>query len=197
MGLNPDVPSFEVSPDIATPSSTYRDRMNMAMLFMNQVNRCSLAAMNPDPSLFEVATRILHNMLPAPCYQDVLDNSDKYNLTTSQLIFTNYCGVDQGHKNAPLMQNKEEFYGGFSDEKHEVVRDEDGVIDWDDPNIISPKKVTRTDTDYELLFAEIQHVAEKAGLTWKSEDVGKAHDTNARNAPRIPKILDSEVGSDE
>ena len=110
---------------------------------------------------FDYASSVIQklNNLPIRWRTWVEEQDDSY--TETKRIFESEapCGTPIGSETNPCLK----------DPTKPVLRDEDGAIDWDDPNILSPHVFYEDNVDYTKLDAIIMNAFEYAGLTY-SED---------------------------
>ena len=138
-----------------------RDRVPMPRSVYLQIERCNMTISGVDTAIFEANVRGLLTLIPSHKHKDVMDKSDEYNVTFEEHVFQDHCGIQMGSVAFPLMR---ENANGVP---YVVKRDDEDRIIWDDPNIISPQLVSRTETDYEELYKVIIGSLESANITWK------------------------------
>lgn len=165
-----------------------RDRVPMPQSVYLQIERCNMSISNIDESIFEANVRALLAMLPITKKDEVLRRSGDYNKDITGWTYESACGHNIGNPENPVTW----------DDKP-PKRDEYGRIEWDDPNIYSPKPVTSTETDYEALYNVILNALQEASITWRTDDryavMGKVIKTQVPDSIRdkIAKIVGLEI----
>lgn len=127
-----------------------RGQLSIEDLVRRQIDRCNISMSGPDPSVFEANVRALMTMLPSNKYQQILSAADEYNSEIHDWQYEQWCGINMGTPDDPITTD-----GGKPKE------------DWS--NVISPKPVSRVETDYEKLYEVILRTFEAVGLTWRVE----------------------------
>jgi len=159
-----------------------RDRVPMPRSVYLQIERCNSTISGADEAIFESNVRALLTLIPKHKKEQVLDRDTEYNNTFTEFVYNEYCGVRQGSEAFPFMHEDE--HG----EPYKVKRDENNNIDWDDPNIISPRLSSRTETDYEKLYHVIVNALESANITWKIQrktaEMGRVNKKEVSDAVR-------------
>lgn len=157
----------------------FREKLDVASVFMRQLERVHIAASHHDPTLFEENVWALLDILPTT-YRNVIydDREGEYNSDITRFQYDNFCGVQLGTQENPIMQEND--YGT----PYQVKRDKDGNIDWGDPNIVSPHLVIETVTNYQSLRRIILEEAENAGILWQPKGGGVVN-----VLPRVAKLL--------
>jgi len=107
------------------------DRFDFAELVKRQIERCLMAA-SISEGIFSSAVMALEVLIPEELKDDQFreENEAAYSVIT---YFESEapCGMPLGSKQDPCMKNQSQ----------PVKRLEDGSIDWDDPNILSPHQI--------------------------------------------------------
>ena len=159
----------------------YREKLDISQVFLRQLDRTNFSAGTPDGS-FEEYVRQTMRRLPTQWKQWVKDQSDRYTVTRPVLIFRKKMGT----QTKPCLR----------DRSKEVLRHEDGTIDFSDPNILSPVLKEKTTIDYELLDEIVGEAAEYAGISWQAEkiagDSGNYVQTSSKKTPLRPAQEDPE-----
>ena len=144
----------------AFSAPSYRDKLDISQVFLRQIDRTNFSAATPGET-YEEYVRQTMRLLPSQWQQWVKDQSDRYEKTEMVLIFRKNSGVRMGSQTHPALR----------DRTKEVLRLEDGTINWSDPNILSPTLQEKTSIDYEILNAVIGEAAELAGISWQTEKI--------------------------
>ena len=162
---------------MSTPDTNYKDKVDMNYNFNVHINRCM--DMSRNPMFFPDAVELLALALPLSPKLAVIKRRQDWNPIVEDFEYTYAGPIKIGSKTKPLMQKI-----GKSHNRYPIpyIEDEDGkkVIDWEDPNILSPKLVTKEIPDYMEYLRIILQEAEDAGLSW---DVEKYTEIN-RNTPK-------------
>jgi len=162
----------------------FKEKLNMSLLFMRQIERCNMASPGMDETIYQANVRRLMDSLPSYYRDRVLERDDDYNSTIVSFTPRKFCGHEIGSRNKPKTTGDVP-----------VKRLEDGSVDWTDPNIFSPTRSEYTDTDYEKLHSIILEEAEIGGLTWSTEPINKVallHDRVKRIATPYRKPVPEE-----
>jgi len=153
----------------------YRERLDISQVFLRQLDRTNFSAATRDGS-FEEYVRQTMRRLPLQWKQWVRDQSDRYEKTEMVLMFRKNSGTRMGSQTDPCLR----------DRTTPVLRLEDGSVDFNDPNILSPTLVEKTTIDYEMLDEIVGEAAEYAGISWQQEyilkDVGDLN-VERKNTP--------------
>ena len=136
----------------------YREKLDISQVFLRQLDRTNFSAATKDGS-FEEYVRQTMRRLPLQWKQWVRDQSDRYEQTDMVLKFRKNSGTRMGSQTDPALR----------DRTKDVLRLEDGSVDWSDPNILSPILVEKTTIDYEMLDEIVGEAAELAGISWQTE----------------------------
>ena len=165
----------------------YKERLDISQVFLRQLDRTNFSAAAKDGS-FEEYVRQTMRRLPLNWKQWVKDQADRYTVTKPVLIIRKGMGT----QTAPALR----------DRTKEVLRLEDGSVDWSDENILSPILKEKTTIDYEILDEVVGEAAELAGISWQTETIaGDREDYNPverKKTPyRKPKEDEQEVSDPE
>lgn len=118
---------------------------------------------------FEENLEGLLRIIPTITYNKILARRDEWNPIVSDFEYRWAGPIPLGSEEKPLMQK----INKYSSDRYPVpyIKDEDGVkvIDWNDPNIISPRIVENEVPDYMGLLRIIAAETENAGLSWNVE----------------------------
>jgi len=136
----------------------YRERLDISQVFLRQLDRTNFSAAAGDGS-FEEYVRQTMRRLPLQWKEWVRAQADRYEKTEMILKFRKNSGTRMGSQTDPCLR----------DRTKEVLRLEDGSVDWSDPNILSPTLVEKTTIDYEMLDEIVGEAAENAGISWQTE----------------------------
>lgn len=133
----------------------FKEKVSIDQVYLRQLDRTNITAS------YSYETSVLQklNNLPMSWREWVEDQDDRYVEIKDTYIFETACGIRLGTLNDPCLRNPAK----------PVRRDENGDIDWTDPNIISPKMSREPYTDYSKLDAVIMEASEHAGLTWNQD----------------------------
>jgi len=164
---------------MSAPNIPFREKLDIAQTFLRQLDRTNHAASYD----YENSVRQKLNQLPQKWRQWVLDQPDIYEEERQVWIYKAPTGVKLGTMERPAL----------IEDNVPVKRLEDGSIDWNDPNIISPRPKMKAFIDYNLLDATIMDAAEYAGLTWNMETttmmIGTIkHKTSNKATPYRPQL---------
>ena len=127
------------------------------MIFLRQLDRTNMAASRD----YETSVIQKLNNLPMTWHKWVEEQSDRYTEEKETYEFEAPCGAPIGSKSDPCMK----------DPNKSVLKNDDGAINWDDPNILSPKMTYESYINYTVLDAVIMEAAEFAGLTWNQDSM--------------------------
>lgn len=167
----------------------YRERLDISQVFLRQLDRTNFSAATKDGS-FEEYVRQTMRRLPTQWKEWVRIQSDRYERTEMVLVFRKNSGVRMGSQTDPALR----------DRSREVLRLEDGSVDWSDPNILSPTLKEKTTIDYEMLDEIVGEASENAGISWQieyvAEDTGNFPDYVDRKITPYRKQRDQEQESD-
>jgi len=164
-------------------ATSFREKPDIAQVFLRQLDRTNMAA----SMTYQEAINQILVLLPTTWRQWVYAQEDRYMITRPTLMYKKFAGRRIGSKNAPALR----------DNRMPVKRLEDGRIDWNDPNIMSPILQEHTEVDY-LKFNElVMEAAEAAGLTWQVEQREQlAGDLRRIKRSKTPYNKPSEVDED-
>lgn len=159
----------------------FKEKVDIKYLFMLQVNRCLHVA---GTDYFPSNVTALWRMLPTMSYYRVEQRGDEWEIEEPTLFFRKNCGVRIGTQQSPVL----------FDEEQPVKRLEDGRIDWDDPNIMSPILKMHKTSDYDHLFRLVLQEAQDIGILWSEEGGGvinvpavvAEYLKTSKKAPRTP-----------
>ena len=136
-------------------NTQFKEKPDISMIFLRQLDRTNMAASRD----YETSVIQKLNNLPMTYHKMVEDQSDRYTEEKETYVFMSSIGQKVGKKTDPCMM----------DQTKPVLRLEDGSIDWDDPNILSPHMTIEPYIDYTRLDYVIMECAEIAGLTWNQD----------------------------
>ena len=163
----------------------YRERLDISQVFLRQIDRTNFSAATKDGS-FEEYVRQTMRRLPTQWKEWVRVQADRYEKTEMVLKFRKNSGTRMGSQTDPSLR----------DRTKEVLRLEDGSVDWSDPNILSPTLAEKTTIDYEMLDEIVGEAAENAGISWQieyvAEDAGNYPDYVDRKITRYRKPREDE-----
>ena len=125
------------------------------MVFLRQLDRTNMAASRD----YETSVIQKLNNLPMSWHTWVKEQADRYTEEKEYFDYEAPCGTPIGTKTDPCLK----------DPTKPVLRDDEGYIDWGDPNILSPKQSFEPYVDYTELDAVIMEASEFAGLTWNQD----------------------------
>ena len=158
----------------------YKERLDISQVFLRQRDRTNFSASARDGS-FEEYVRQTMRILPVEWVTWVRDQSDRYEKTEMVLKFRKNSGVRMGSQTDPALR----------DRTKDVLRLEDGSVNWSDPNILSPTLVEKTTIDYEKLDEIVGEAAEYAGISWQVEkfagDTGDYAQVERKKTPKLAK----------
>ena len=163
----------------------YKERLDISQVFLLQLDRTNFSASARDGS-FEEYVRQTMRILPVEWVTWVRDQSDRYEKTEMVLKFRKNSGTRMGSQTDPTLR----------DRTKDVLRLEDGSVNWSDPNILSPTLVEITTIDYEKLDEIVGEASEYAGISWQVEksagDTGDYGQVERKKTPLIRKQEDPE-----
>ena len=164
--------------------SSFRQKADMANVFVRQLDRKNHQGSTDYPN----SVIITLNNLPQRWRSWVLEQDSDYSEDVPTLVFKTFCGVRLGSRDEPLLKDK----------KQGIPHLENGEIDYNHPNVISPKWEIKTHTDYTVMDAIVAQAAEYASLTWTQDPLEQdAGDTEEyiierKATPYQPQIQDTE-----
>lgn len=135
----------------------YKERLDITQVFLRQLDRTNFSASGEDA--YPGYVRQTMRLLPMEWQEWVQDQSDRYTITETVLQFRTFSGVRMGTQTNPALR----------DRTKEVLRLDDGEVDWSDPNILSPQLKEKTTIDYEKMNQIIYEASELAGISWQTE----------------------------
>ena len=163
-----------ISPENADTDKKYREKLDINYLFNSQIQRCLAYAGSP---VFPDHVLALQRLLPASSFHTIQNQSDMWSYETSVFEFEAPCGMPIGSIQDPCMKNQSQ----------PVKRLEDGSIDWNDSNILSPKRLEpNTVVEYSELFRAILNEAENIGILWNLETYTEIRKTNPSKPQKNP-----------
>jgi len=143
----------------------YQDRVDIKVIFNNQVQRCLISI---GTEYFPETVEALACLLPMTSYEKVMNRREEWVMNVEEFEYKYGGPVRLGSPEKPLMMKRPN-----SEIRYPIPykKDEDGnqVIDWDDPHIMSPKLVTKEKEDQMLQLRFILDAAEYAGLLWPKQ----------------------------
>ena len=139
--------------------ASYRDKLDISQVFLRQVDRTNFSSSGEEA--YPGYVRQTMRLLPIEWQIYVEEAADRYTVTESVLQFTTFSGVKMGTSAAPALR----------DRTMEVLRFDDGSVDWSDPNILSPQLREKTTVDYEKMNQVVSEAAEMAGISWQTETI--------------------------
>ena len=132
----------------------YKEKLDITQVFLRQRDRTNFSAAALDGS-YEAYVKQTMRLLPLEWKQWVRDQADRYTVTEPVLVIKR----GMGSQKKPCLR----------DRSKEVLRLEDGSVDWSDENILSPVLEMRTRIDYEIWDDVVGEAAEYAGISWQTE----------------------------
>ena len=142
---------------MAEINTQYRDKLDISEILLRHKDRINMASANPDTYNPYLETALIE--LPMNWREWVTDRDDEYTKEEYEFVYEYDGGIRLGSEYDPLLY----------DELNPVKRLPDGSIDWEDPNIMGPKRKLVKNIDYRKLHLFINMAEEKAGLTYKTE----------------------------
>jgi len=136
-------------------NTTFKEKPDISMVFLRQLDRTNMAASRD----YETSVIQKLNNLPMTWHKWVEEQDDRYVEDKETFEYEAPCGSPIGDIKNPCLKNPSK----------PVHRYEDGTINWDDPNILSPKMTLEEYIDYTRLDAVIMEASEYAGLTWNQD----------------------------
>lgn len=133
----------------------FKEKVSIDQVYLRQLDRTNISAS------YSYETSVLQklNNLPMSWREWVEKQSDRYIEERDTYEYEAPCGIPLGTPQNPCLK----------DPNKPVTRTDDGFIDWDDPNILSPHMTVEPYTDYNKLDAVIMEASEYAGLTWNQD----------------------------
>ena len=150
--------------------ATYRDKPDMSYIWLRHLDRTNLASANAEGN-YDAYVEQQFRLLPSDSQKWVLEMEDEFREEKLKFVYEYDGGIRIGSEYDPLLW----------DELKPVKRLPDGSVDWDDPNIMSPKRVKETVTDYSKYNLIILMAAEEAGLSWNTETFTRV--TSVKTSP--------------
>ncbi len=138
----------------------YRDKPDMSYIWLKHLDRVNLMS-GDEEGTYKAFVRQQFRLLPGHLQNWVLEQKDLFKKSVKKFIYQKTCGTNIGSEADPTL----------IDDLKPVKRLNDGTIDWNDPNIYSPKPMMVEEIDYENFNALILAAAERAGLSWKTDQV--------------------------
>jgi len=136
-------------------TTTFKEKIDMSQLWLMHANRTNMASGNVD-GLYDPYVSQGFRLLPSNMQTWVLNQEDEYTEKKHVFNYESDGGIRLGSEFDPLLY----------EDLTPVKRLPDGSIDWEDPNIMSPKRELKKIYDYEKFNLFIMLAAEKAGLSW-------------------------------
>ena len=160
--------------------AAFKEKPDIAQVFIRQLDRTNQAAII-DPGSHQTSIFQILSTLPAQWREWVYAQEDKYTNYEPRWIFKTYQGYEIGTKEDPRL----------IDESKPIRRLSDNSIDWEDPNIYSPKLDTNPPPiDYRAFNELVMEAAERAGLSWNIKphtyDNGDVTDEMKKNKKKQP-----------
>ncbi len=160
---------------------SYREKLDISQVFLRQLDRTNFSSSGDDA--YPGYVRQTMRLLPLQWQQWVRDQADRYTVTEIVLQFRTFSGVRMGTQTSPALR----------DRTKEVVRLEDGSVDWSDPNILSPTLKEKTMIDYERMNQVVCEASELAGISWQTETIaGDRGDVDTVERKQTPYFPDKE-----
>lgn len=139
----------------------FKEKPDIATIFLRQLDRNNQSALIA-PEVHESSTRQTMSNLPTKWRTWVKGQDDRYTDYEPRWVFKTYQGHDIGTKEKPQL----------IDESIPVRHLTDGSIDWEDPNIYSPKIDTSPPPiDIPEFNDLVNEAAESADLTWTRDEL--------------------------
>ena len=138
--------------------ASFRDKPDMAMIWLRHMDRTNLASGNVE-GIYDPYVRQQLRLLPSNMQLWVLTQEDEYTEEKEVFEYEYRWGRRRGYEHNPVLY----------DDLIPLKRLTDGAIDWDDPNIRSPKRKNKKIYDYEKFNLYIMLAAEKSGISWQTE----------------------------
>ena len=142
--------------DFAIGEQNFKEKPDISQVFIRAIDRNNHVAVQYGIS--EPGIKQILSMLPMASREWVYDREDEYRKSLPTLVYKKYTTVRLGDP-IPLRD----------DEAIPFKYDEEGNIDLDDVNIISPKIKSISTLDKQAFNEIVMEAAEFAGLTWQSE----------------------------
>ena len=118
------------------------DRVDAAFRLELQLNRCSETSSWENGTVFEKNVDTLLKQLPIQVKLKVHERSDEWNVTTEEYVYERNAGHKLGSVEEPYLDHNGHVY--------------------------SPKLMTKTFKDYNVIFETILEELEKFGMTYKT-----------------------------
>ena len=143
----------------------YKEKMDPQYLLNLQQLRCLQSS---GTVFFAENVEMLLRMIPSASKTMIARRHNEWNPIIMDFDYSWAGPIRLGTKTKPLMAKI-----GHSSKRYPTpyVEDEDGnkVINWNDPNIISPRLVEKEAPDHKELFNLIQEELENVGLSWNQD----------------------------
>ena len=170
--------------------ASFKEKPDISQVFIRHLDRTNQYAGTPAyPTL--VIQKL--NNLPMYWQNFVKSQTDKYAKNKPTFIYKAPCGMRLGTKENPMLREPLQPVKRIVDEEGN-----DLGIDWNDPNIYSPRLEEKEYVDYVEMDSLIMMAAEFAGLTWQKDPLEvDAGDTieyieERKRTPFIPRPTEDE-----
>lgn len=184
----------------------FKQNLSPEVIFFIQLQRClKLQAINDNGPEFASAVNGLLSVSPVIVRDAVNERSGEYKYSQYDFQYTYFCGLAGGTPDNPI--TAEDVYKKQIPVKHifeEIKNEETGEtklidkgIDWNDPNIISPKRVFTSGVDWSVLLMIICEEAEYAKISWKTKGKAKITSIEVSKAAKNPAFRKVDKKDDE
>jgi len=146
----------------------YKEKVDIQFIFNNQVERC---LRNLGSGYFPENVEALLRIIPGGSYDKILLKHEEWNPNVTDFEYEYAGPIRLGSEKEPLTYPINNYSDDLKPVPYTKNEDEEKVIDWEHPDIRSPRLVTKEVPDYMMLFKIILQEAEDTGLSWKTEAI--------------------------
>ena len=137
------------------------ERFDFAEMVRRQIERCLMVSI--DEVAFSSAIMALETLIPEELKDEQYrEESEESYQNQSVFLYDAPCGSRIGSETNPCMR----------DQSKPVLRLEDGSIDWDDPNIMSPQRVTEPVVNWYYRFESAFNMFVRLGIAVRRTNRG-------------------------
>jgi len=144
----------------------YKDKLDPKYIFNAQIMRCLQLI---DTVMFPNNVEALAKLLPLASYAKLVARRKEW-VTEEWKFEYMYAGpIKLGSIERPIMARLPNSNTKRYPIPYIKDEDENTIIDWDDPNILSPRLVQKDEPNHLIFFQLIMEEAQYAGLTWDQD----------------------------
>ena len=142
----------------------YRDKLAPKYNVNEQIRRCTQLV---DTELFPNSVEVLARLLPIESRLKIAKRRKEWVIEEWKFEYEYAGPIKLGTLEKPIMAK----IPGSNSKRYSIpyIEDEEGntIIDWEDPNIISPRLVQKEEPNHIIFFQLVMEEAQLAGLTWQ------------------------------